>query len=860
MIHVVNNSINWIREKLAFDSGNQGTPAEKVKSGTLPPSIARQRDYFENFQFSDLLPYNSYDPETGLFKNDDNYGFVLKLSTLVGATEETYKVISGIFTGNLPAGTGVQFTLVASPNIMPLFKRWARHAKTDEDKVMVEEWENPEEKRSTNMYRWLRRKRIEYLKNSFHKSLFDDQAYNLRDYHLYISVCFPYNNSDMNVSDKAIQEAINHRSSIISMLKAASMSSLKVDANHFLYLMDEILNPKYSQKNDSINWNEGKLLKHQMIDGESNILIDQDGMTINESDVRSYSVKSYPAAWAIWGMGELIGDTFKNAQRIPGHFLITLGVYVPDQEVLQKKVSLKSARATQNADSVMAKFNPSMAEQKKDWDFVTRKLNDGGSLVYGYHQIILFSPLGEGDHAEHALKSLYRAKNWTLQRDRYMQTQGLLAALPMTLTPTFKNELTKMGRINMMLTHTAGNMVPIITEWKGTGTPTLMLFGRRGQIMFIDPFDNDKGNFNIACTAASGAGKSFFTQEFCVSILGSGGRVWVIDVGRSYEKLCNILDGQFIEFTEAANININPFTHIKDFKEAIKILKPLVGQMAKPRKGYDDNEAAFIEQAITMAWREKGSEATITTIRDALNSIEDDRAIDLARMLNSYCKDGMYENYFEGTCTLDFKKDFIVLELEELNSMPELQPVVLMILMFQITENMYLGERNQRKLCIIDEAWALMTGDTGIFIETGYRRARKYGGAFMTVTQSIEDYYKTPASTAAFNNSDWVFMLRQRPESVDQLKSSKKISMDDSMERIMKSVTTVQGSYSEIFVYGPIGVEVGRLVVDKFSGLLYSTRAEEFNLINQLQKSGKTIVEAIEAIIEAKEKDMEQAA
>ena len=36
--------------------------------------------------------------------------------------------------------------------------------------------------------------------------------------------------------------------------------------------------------------------------------------------------------------------------------------------------------------------------------------------------------------------------------------------------------------------------------------PLLMLLGRRGQIMHIDPFDNKKGNFNVAVAAGSGNG------------------------------------------------------------------------------------------------------------------------------------------------------------------------------------------------------------------------------------------------------------------------------------------------------------------------------------------------------------------
>jgi Mrp family chromosome partitioning ATPase len=76
------------------------------------------------------------------------------------------------------------------------------------------------------------------------------------------------------------------------------------------------------------------------------------------------------------------------------------------------------------------------------------------------------------------------------------------------------------------------NTAPLTAEWKGTGTPLLMTFGRRGQVQFVDFFDNRKGNYNVAVAATSGAGKSFFTNELVVATRSTGGRVSLIDAGK----------------------------------------------------------------------------------------------------------------------------------------------------------------------------------------------------------------------------------------------------------------------------------------------------------------------------------------
>ena len=221
----------------------------------------------------------------------------------------------------------------------------------------------------------------------------------------------------------------------------------------------------------------------------------------------------------------------------------------------------------------------------------------------------------------------------------------------------------------------------------------------------------------------------------------------------------------------------------------------------------------------------------------------------LATALEPYTRHGIYSSYFEGEANIQFHKNFVVLELEELKAKKDLQAVVMQLMMYRITQEMYL-DRSKRKLVIIDEAWDLMgSGSSAGFIEAGYRRARKYGGAFGTITQSVEDYYKNEATKAAITNADWLFLLRQKPESIDRLGKEGKLHVDEWMKRQLSSVSTEHGHYSEIFVHGPMGSGVGRLILDPFSMLLYSTRAEDFQSIKTLTDQGISVVEAIDTIL-----------
>lgn len=176
--------------------------------------------------------------------------------------------------------------------------------------------------------------------------------------------------------------------------------------------------------------------------------------------------------------------------------------------------------------------------------------------------------------------------------------------------------------------------------------------------------------------------------------------------------------------------------------------------------------------------------------------------------------------------------------------------MIMFLLMYRITQNMYLT-RNRPKICILDEAWALLSGgNSGDFIETGYRRARKYFGSFCAATQGVGDFSMSRAAEAAFNNADWLFLLRQKPESILALEKSDKLVIDESMKNMLMSVKTVQGAYSEVFVHGgQMGHGIGRVLFDPFSLLLVSSKAEDFEAVKAYRQQGYTIVEALESVL-----------
>ena len=82
-------------------------------------------------------------------------------------------------------------------------------------------------------------------------------------------------------------------------------------------------------------------------------------------------------------------------------------------------------------------------------------------------------------------------------------------------------------------------------------------------------------------------GKSLLLNEIAAAYLGTGARVWIIDVGRLYEKACRNFGGSFIEFTEDAALSLNPVPLVEDIDEDMELLQPLLAQMVSPRESLD---------------------------------------------------------------------------------------------------------------------------------------------------------------------------------------------------------------------------------------------------------------------------------
>jgi conjugal transfer ATP-binding protein TraC len=526
-------------------------------------------------------------------------------------------------------------------------------------------------------------------------------------------------------------------------------------------------------------------------------------------------------------------------------------LHYPDPESHRSRMTTARQWVTTQATGPMARFLPRLEQRKQQFDLLFDAFEEGDRPLRAAMTMALIAPPEEMTRALSNARVYFRELGFQLQEEKFIALPLFLNLLPLGADRTY---VMQSQRFRTLATRQVIAMLPLFADWPGSGGRMLSLISRSGEAMRFSLFDSPT-NYNASIAAQSGSGKSFLTNEIIVRSLADGARVWVIDIGRSYQNLCEQLQGEFIAFGSAAELSLNPFDLMKDWKEDADLIAGLFAAMVAPSESLNDFQMATLKRTLRSLHDATPGKVTIDQVEQALLGDPDPRVRDLGTQLYPFTLRGEYGSYFSEGKAIRFNNPFTVLELEELKGRRHLQKVVLLLLILQIQKAMIESPRDQRKIVIIDESWELLTeGDAASFIESGYRRFRKYGGSAITLTQSVNDLYRSSAGRAIVENSAHLLLLGQKSEAVELLRREDRLSIGEAGYALLKSVHTIPGAYSEIFIHGETGSGIGRLVVDPFKRLLFSTRPDDIARLKRMKDSGLDLEDAILQCIQQRDR------
>ncbi|MCC9289594.1 TraC family protein [Pseudomonas aeruginosa] len=585
-------------------------------------------------------------------------------------------------------------------------------------------------------------------------------------------------------------------------------------------------------------------LNEEILDYIRSLDVNKDHLQIGDDCfVKTLSAKRFPDVMWQADASQYLADILSQRAGIRANCIINMTLYFPPQLETMDKLSKRRQSAINQSFGAMVHFVPVLRKTKEAYDTLIEDLDKGLPNVQATMTLVVFGRKREDlIQAASNAKSQFATQGFSVMEDKVCVLPVIVNSLPMCPDPDAMSELFRFKTWSLTQ---ALPMLPIYGDWKRTGTQVGPFITRNGQPVSFNLFDCDT-NYIAMIAAQSGSGKSFASNYLITSYLSIGAKVWVIDVGLSYLELSEAYKGDFARIDLESNLCLNPFELIEDYSEDEDVLVRLLSAMAAPSVPLIDFQTARLNRHLTQCWEELGMTMIVDNIADTLLGDPDPGIQDIGHQLFAFTSNGQYGRYFNGKNNLNFKNAFTVLELEELEGRQHLQHVVLLQLIYLIQQDMYVGERDRPKFVIIDDAWSLLSqGNVGEFIEHGYRRIRKYGASAIVITQRVNDLYQNNVGQAIAENSALTLLLGQMAEANDAIQENKRLPLGEGGYRILKTVKSYKGHYSEIFMLTPRRAGIVRLTVDPYSILLYSSAPEDVQAIRNYTLTGVPQVEAI---------------
>lgn len=807
-------------------------------------------------RFSDVCPVRAYDEKNRIFMLDNkNVGFGFVCRPLSGSSGKEMQQLQTLLSSNFPAKTIVQFDLIASPNIVNKINQMDFLRINCGDPIL--------KNAIINRSRFLLHSTDYPMKGT---------GTRVRDCLMVCTVKIPVK-AEYDLKEEELNLVNEFRHSFDTSLGILGLAPTALTRESYIDILSSILN-----QGENASWRDRSpvqvqddlMISEQLLDPDRSFFVRSKYIGIgnpedenqrgerqtNTTFVKTLSAKKLPSRFWPGQAQYYLGDLMSGATGIKSSCIISISMIFFDQQNAKTKFTQKRSWVVQQSDGPMIKWIPSLKTLREGYDILSDKVDNGEPICKAKFSVTIFSNSKDGVfRAAQEAASYLNTYQFKMIPDTNFVCPIFLSTLPLF------NEVAAektMGRYRTLALSEALVLTPLYADWQGTRNPALMLTSRSGQIQILDLFDSDT-NYNACIAAESGSGKSFLTNYIITAYRSLGAKVWCIDVGDSYKNICETYGGDYLDFHPDKKPCLNFFELIEDYfgedpanedgNGEEDLIIGLLTVMAAPQEGLSDFQTARLKKHVAHLVKEHGKATTIDMVAASCLTDEDQRVTDIGHQLYPFTSAGQYGKYFVGKNNIDFKNPFTVLELSRLESSEHLKQVVLLQLIYQIQQDMFLGDRSQMKIVVIDEAWALLKGNIGEFIEKGYRRFRKYKGAAITITQSINDIYKDGVGKAIADNSAFMLLLGQGESAINEAQASKRLALDDAGYRFLKTVRSSSGVYSEVFVISKSGQGISRLIVDPFSLLLYSTHPDDVSEIRRKKDTGLTTEQAINDIL-----------
>jgi len=754
---------------------------------------------------------------------------------LVGVNDMVVKNLNQFFANDLPKDGYLQFLLIASTDIEDFLKLWNQGRVNN----------NPILQRIT-------KGRAEYLREKALNFASSGQCLP-RTFKMYVSY-----STEVNICNEASLQRIKaFRNKLIAKLSNLRLQPSICQTKDLVKICRDILEFNVDTTKEKPNYKSismHDLVNNQCLSRGNYYESRKSGLINTSTNIvhRAFSVTGMPEFWSLMQNIKLLGNG--TGGPLPARFVLSYSIAHNSNS--KSSFAARGTRVIEAAERSYTRHDKALIAEASEWREIMHKLATEDNILSDSWTLILSAKESDIDNVCSEVVTSYASEDWNISSLDYFHLESILASLPMHASHYWQ-ELKSKKLIQPVLSSEVVAKLPLHGEWYGVPIAGVPLIGRRGQLFFWNPYHRvAAGNFNIVVSGPSGVGKSVFLQSLAESMIASNVRVFILDIGQSYSAMAKLLKGEIIEFGEEASFTINPFVGLKagmsdiDFNQLVVCAKELLSIMCGASGEF---ELANLEKAIKDAVSASNYELDLEKFIDFLAKSDIKLLNRFATSLFTYSKAGTCGKYFSGEKPAYFDKSIIIFEFEHIKEQRTLIAIILQTLLMQITSQFLTGDRSQKFMIIVDEAWMLLEDVAG-FLAAFARNLRRYGGSLVVCTQCFADL-QTAGRTqdnnnhrrAIFENSAWKINLP--PNSFNDFESHSEFK---EKVPLLKSLSFERGKYSEMLL-SSAGIDVvGRLMLDPFSNAVFSTESGDFSYIKKQEAMGIPIEEIIDNLIEVK--------
>ncbi|HVU56059.1 MAG TPA: TraG family conjugative transposon ATPase [Puia sp.] len=333
------------------------------------------------------------------------------------------------------------------------------------------------------------------------------------------------------------------------------------------------------------------------------------------------------------------------------------------------------------------------------------------------------------------------------------------------------------------------------------------------------------GNRNKAVFGGSGSGKSVTMNLLLQSYHEQGAHVLVVDIGNSYQGLCELSEGYYFTYTTSSPLQLNPFWipfgEIPDI-EKLESLKTLILALWKMEgEAIVRSELVTLSNALQLYYTKAAGDPFLFPcfntfyefLRDEFTkALAEDKVKNkdfdmdsFLYVLRPFYRGGEYDFLLNSKEQLDLlHQRFIVFELDVIKDHPILFPVVTLVIM-----EVFIGKMRKlpgvRKVILIEEAWkAIARQGMSEYLRYLFKTVRKFYGEAIVVTQEVDDIISSPViKQAILNNTDCKILLDQSKfrNKFEQLQQLLGLSeKDKALVLSLNQQKDPQRKYKEVFI------------------------------------------------------------